>query len=72
MNFGEKLRKIRHDKHMSQQDLADASALSAAAIKSIERAAVTDPKWSTVLALCCGLEVSPEVFVPTDGEEWPT
>lgn len=60
------LRRIRHDKHMTQEELADRAGLSARYIGSIERADVSASV--TVLGhLAAALGVDPSVLVGMPG-----
>lgn len=56
------LRRIRHEKHLTQEELADRSGLSARYIGAIERAEMSAS--ITVLAqIAEGLEVEPAVLL---------
>lgn len=61
--FGMRLREIRREAGMTQHKLAQLAGLgSYAGVRNIEQG-IRQPHWSTVVALCGALKVSPEVFM---------
>ncbi|MDC7995509.1 helix-turn-helix domain-containing protein [Altibacter sp. HG106] len=57
--FGDNLRKVRHERDMSMEDLAHASELEYSQISRIERG-IINTKITTVNAIAKGLKISPK------------
>lgn len=55
--MGYKLKKVREEKRMTQEELAEKSGVSRPTIVAIEGDKVTDVKASTLLKLAAALEV---------------
>lgn len=66
MTIRRKLCKLRRERRWSQQKLAQESGLSMSAYANLERGKVTDPKWSTVVALARALGVPLDAFAEED------
>lgn len=60
--FGDRLRGLRHKRHLKQGDLADAARLSVEAISAYEHGR-SRPTWSTVQALARGLGTTVEALL---------
>ena len=59
------LSKVRKDKGLTQEELAEKSGISRVTIANIERGAVTDLKISTMLSLSNALDSTvEEIFLP--------
>jgi transcriptional regulator with XRE-family HTH domain len=69
--FAARLRALRLQKGLTQRQLADSAGLVLSAVTHLEHGIRTDPSWSTVLALCKALDVTPNDFVSQEGEEVP-
>jgi len=63
--FGKNLRKLRKEKELSQEELADKMRTAASQIGRIERGEI-NPTVSTVKALATALELSISVFFQFD------
>jgi|SRR5579859_223096 len=59
--FGERLKALREQAGMTQQQLASASGLNRFGVAKLEQG-VGEPRWPTVLALANALGVSCEAF----------
>jgi len=63
--FGEILRRIRDERGLSQQALADAAGCHVITISKLERGR-QEPAWPLVLLLAKALGVGVEAFAPAD------
>ncbi len=63
MKFGEKIRKARQARNMSQKDLARASGMALRTIQNYESGAVLPRKRDTYLALARALDLHEEVLL---------
>ncbi len=61
-SFGERLRAIRKDKNLSQQQLALMAGLHSTYISKIESGLMRPPAARTILRLCNILKTDPEEF----------
>ena len=64
--FAGRLRELRAVRGWTQQQLAGAAGVTAAAVKSLERGR-NSPTWETVVALCRALDVTPDTFAQAPG-----
>jgi DNA-binding XRE family transcriptional regulator len=69
--FASRLKKLREQAKLTQEQLAERSALDVGTIRQLEQGARTNPQWQTVCALARGLEKDVLVFVGTDGWQPP-
>ena len=60
------LREARRKRGLTQDELADKSGVTQAAISSIERGQVQSPSWDTVSKLCAVLRMKPDDVFPVD------
>jgi transcriptional regulator with XRE-family HTH domain len=58
------LRKIRRDRDLTQEQLAERSGVDQTTISNLETGRVTDPSWSTVMRLADALDVDAKALVP--------
>jgi transcriptional regulator with XRE-family HTH domain len=58
MAFADRLKALREQKDMTQQELAVKAGLAVSIVTKLEGGQTTDPRWSTVCALADALEVS--------------
>lgn len=61
-DFGAKLRKIRTDKKLSMQALANLAEVELSQIYRIEKGKI-NPKLTTIIILCKALEISPSLII---------
>jgi len=60
-----KVREIRKQQQLTQEQLAERSGVAQDVISALETGRVRDPRWSTVSALATALDVRPEeLFAP--------
>lgn len=64
MEFGDVVRNLMESRGMSQRDLAVASSMSEAKVSQICSGKTKDPRMSTLIALCVGLNCSMDELVP--------
>jgi DNA-binding XRE family transcriptional regulator len=69
--FAARLKKLREQAKLTQEQLAEKSGLDIGTIRQLEQATRTNPSWQTVCALARGLEKDVVVFVGTDGWQPP-
>jgi transcriptional regulator with XRE-family HTH domain len=67
-SLGQKVRRLRKQAGMNQQQLAAAAGLAMSMVTHIEQGRTKDPRWSTIQALAKGLGV-PEAELRTDEGE---
>lgn len=60
LTFAARLRILRDQAGLSQQDLAEAAGLHRITIAQLESGKRSDPAWSTIQALACALSCSTE------------
>lgn len=63
MNAGEVIKKLRQEKGMTQQQLADALSVSKASVQKYEQGDVLNLKAAMLRKLCLSFDVSPFVFI---------
>ncbi len=61
--FGERLRELRKEKLLTQEELAKKAGLNPNSIVRIERGSVAEPRFSTIRKLAAALEVDPQELV---------
>jgi transcriptional regulator with XRE-family HTH domain len=66
--FAARLKRLRQQANLTQEQLAEKSALDVGTIRQLEQGNRTNPQWQTVCALARGLAVHVFVFVGT--EDW--
>lgn len=64
--FGKQLRKIRMERHMTQQKLADSVGLALRSYQCYEQG-TREPSLSMLVSLADALEVSTDVLLERDG-----
>src|SRR5260370_28522130 len=69
--FAGRLKKLREEAQVTQEQLAETSGLEVGTIRQLEQGTRTNPLWQTVCALARGLEKDVAVFVGTDGWQPP-
>jgi DNA-binding XRE family transcriptional regulator len=69
--FAARLKNLRENAALTQEQLADKSALDVGTIRQLEQGTRTSPQWQTVCALARGLERNVVVFVGTDAWQPP-
>ena len=67
MLIGEKLKKLRQNKNMTQKELAMRSGISISSIVSYENG-LREPKVDTIKCLCDVFEISPDFFYEWMGD----
>lgn len=70
-SFAARLKRLRDEAKLTQEQLAEKSGLDVGTIRQIEQGTRTNPLWQTVCALARGLERDVVVFVGTDGWQPP-
>ncbi len=70
-SFAARLKKLREQAKLTQEQLAEKSGLDVGTIRQLEQGTRTNPLWQTVCALARGLERDVLVFVGTDGWQLP-
>lgn len=63
MNAGEVIKKLRHEKGMTQQQLADALSVSKASVQKYEQGDVLNLKAEMLRKLCLLFNAPPFVFI---------
>ena len=63
-----KLRKVRTEKNMTQEQLEAASGIDQRTISKIELGLIKNPSWSIVAQLARALEVNPEELFPVESK----
>lgn len=63
MNAGRIIKKLRQEKGMTQQELADALSISKASVQKYEQGDVLNLKTEMLRKLCIFMNVSPWVFI---------
>lgn len=73
MPLGDRLRELRREKGLTQQQLAEKARVTLSIITKLERGANSDPRWSTVQALADALQCSLDDLRdrPAGGERLP-
>ncbi|MCI0639541.1 MAG: transcriptional regulator [Gemmataceae bacterium] len=66
-----RLKNLRERAHLTQDQLAEKSALDVGTIRQLEQGTRTNPQWQTICALARGLEKDVVVFVGTEGWQPP-
>jgi DNA-binding XRE family transcriptional regulator len=66
-SFAARLKKLREQAKLTQEQLAETSGLDVGTVRQLEQGTRTNPLWQTVCALTRGLEKHVVVFVGTDG-----
>lgn len=56
--LGERLKTLRRERHLSQQDLAQMAGVSIDEIGSLEQGRIRDPRLSVALRLAAALRIS--------------
>lgn len=69
--FAARLKKLREQAELTQEQLAEKSGLDVGTVRQIEQGTRTNPQWQTICALARGLEKDVVVFVGTDGWQPP-
>lgn len=69
--FADRLKKLRQQANLTQEQLADKSSLDVGTIRQLEQGTRTNPQWQTACALARGLEMDVVVFVGTEGWQPP-
>ena len=69
--FADRLKKLREQAKLTQEQLAEKSGLDVGTIRQLEQGTRTNPQWQTVCALSRGLAKDIVVFVGTDGWQPP-
>jgi DNA-binding XRE family transcriptional regulator len=69
--FAARLKTLRQDAKLTQDQLAEKSGLDVGTVRQLEQGTRTNPLWQTVCALSRGLEKDVIVFVGTDGWQPP-
>jgi DNA-binding XRE family transcriptional regulator len=70
-SFASRLKKLREQAKLTQEQLAELSNLDVGTIRQLEQGMRTNPQWQTVCALARGLNTDVVVFVGTDGWQPP-
>ena len=65
--FAVRLKVLREEANMTQEQLAERSGLDVGTIRQLEQGTRTNPRWQTVCALARGLEKDVSAFLGTDG-----
>jgi transcriptional regulator with XRE-family HTH domain len=65
--FAARLKKLREQAKLTQEQLAEKSGLDVGTIRQLEQGTRINPQWQTVCALARGLAMDVLVFVGTDG-----
>jgi transcriptional regulator with XRE-family HTH domain len=68
--FGERLRQLREGAGLTQQQLAERAGCHHMTVSLLERG-TQEPAWPLVLALAGVLGITPNEFLPRDGEQAP-
>jgi transcriptional regulator with XRE-family HTH domain len=58
LNLAERIRTVRKDRQLSQEDLAHRAGLSLRAYRSLERGEAVDPHYSSLSGIAAGLGMS--------------
>jgi transcriptional regulator with XRE-family HTH domain len=66
-DFGPRLKELREQAGLTQPQLAERSGLTKAGIANLEQGR-REPGWSSVLALCRALGVTPDAFTQPPSE----
>ncbi len=69
--FASRLRRLREQAGLTQENLADRSGLDVGTIRQLEQGTRTNPHWQTVCALARGLSIDVVGFIGTDGWQPP-
>ena len=69
--FAVRLKKLRDQSKLTQEQLAEKSGLDVGTIRQLEQGTRTNPLWQTICALARGLGKDIIVFVGTDGWQPP-
>jgi len=69
--FAARLKKLREQANLTQEQLAQKSGLDVGTVRQLEQGTRTNPLWQTVSALTRGLDKNVVVFVGTDGWQPP-
>jgi DNA-binding XRE family transcriptional regulator len=69
--FASRLKKLREQAKLTQEQLAERSGLDVGTVRQLEQGTRTNPLWQTVCALARGFEKDVVVFVGTDGWQPP-
>jgi DNA-binding XRE family transcriptional regulator len=70
-SFAARLRKLRDQAKLTQEQLAEQSGLDVGTIRQLEQGTRMNPLWQTICALARGLGKDVIVFVGTDGWQPP-
>lgn len=70
-SFAARLKKLREEAKLTQEQLAEKSGLDVGTIRQLEQGTRTNPLWQTICALARALEKDVVVFVGTDGWQPP-
>src|SRR5260370_21036150 len=66
-HFAARLKKLRQQANLTQEQLAEKSGLDVGTIRQLEQGTRTNPQWQTACALARGLEMDVVAFVGTEG-----
>ena len=69
--FATRLKKLRDQSKLTQEQLAEKSGLDVGTVRQLEQGTRTNPLWQTICALARGLGEDVIVFVGTDGWQPP-
>lgn len=69
--FAARLKKLREQAKLTQEQLAEKSGLDVGTIRQLEQGTRTNPLWQTVCSLARGLDNDVSVFIGTDSWQPP-
>lgn len=64
-----RLRRLRRDRELTQEQLAKASGVNQTTISDLENGRTTNPSWETIARIAKALHVDPHDVFPIDGHE---
>lgn len=65
-SFSDRLKKLREEAKLTQEQLAKASGLDLGTIRQLEQGTRINPRWGTVCSLAAGLKRAVVVFLGTE------
>lgn len=69
MTFAERVKNLRKQRNLTQEELAKLSGIGLGLISKIERGDNKDPKLSTLEKIIKGLEISADKLIPSESEK---
>lgn len=69
-NVGGRIRWLRKEKHMNQQELADAVGIKQSTLSDIENLRTNAPNAANLLRMAAALEANPNWIATGEGDPW--